>query len=182
MLLCDDGRNQVSTTYWEDEYQFSSIAGKSIGVMGDGDMSRNQNYFTQYGCKLVCVGSPTSISQLHSYGYALGNIIIALADDGWQQAIDAAVSQGVNRFYIDEPIRLNRQWLVNASVPYIASKGGNLTISESYFDDYNWYGPPLSRGRIGSMVDLALSLSPSPFVCCHTHFERGGDHIWHYHE
>ena len=71
MLKCDDGRNQVSTTYWEDEYQFRSIASKSIGVMYDGDMSRIQNYFTQYGCKMVCVGSPNSISQLLLDGYAL---------------------------------------------------------------------------------------------------------------
>ena len=52
-----------------------------------------------------------------------------------QDKVNAAVSQGVNRFYIDEPIRLNIQWLVNASVPFIASKGGTLTIYESYFDD-----------------------------------------------
>lgn len=170
MAPCADGRNQVYTYYWQDQLQFCSTSGKYIGVMSDNNMSRIQYDIIQYGFTMICVSDPGSISQLKSYGYSLANIIIQLGSNGWQQIVDNAISQGVNRFYIDEPIRHTLQSLVQSSAPYIASKGGTLTISESEFGYVNWYIWH-ERGNIGAMVDLALSVSPSPFVCCHTHFD-----------
>ncbi|MDE3058255.1 MAG: hypothetical protein KGJ59_09900 [Bacteroidota bacterium] len=139
--------------------------------MDDNDMPRNQNYFSQYGCSMVLVGDPNLIPQLHSYGYSLDSIFIQLGPTGWQDIVDATVNEyGVKRFYIDEPIRNGYQQFVRDASTFIALWGGALTISESYFDWYDWYING-GRGRIGAMVDLALSCSPPPFVCCHTHFE-----------
>jgi hypothetical protein len=174
-VQCADGRYRVYTVGgWEPTNQFRPAPGKYVGVMDDGDMSRNQNYFTQYCCTMVLVGNPDLIPQLHSYGYSLDNIFIGLGPSGWQETVEAAIYEyGVKRFYIDEPIRNSYQQFVRDASAYIASRGGTLTISESYFDWYDWYINE-GRGTIGAMVDLALSCSPQPFVCCHTHFDDFG--------
>jgi hypothetical protein len=112
---------------------------------------------------MIHTGGAGSISQLHSYGYSLDSIIVGLGPNGWQQTVDAAVSQGVKRFYIDEPIYQGLQQVVREAVPYIASRGGTLTISEADFHDCDWYVWG-NKGDIGAMIDLALSVSPSPFV------------------
>ncbi|MCX6121887.1 MAG: hypothetical protein NTX44_09735 [Ignavibacteriales bacterium] len=176
---CEDGRYLVFRNYWQSQNLFRPLNGKYIGVMYDDNMNRNQNYYNQYGCRMIHTRNPASISQLHSYGYSLDSIIVSLHPDGWQQTIDSAVSHGVKRFYIDEPIYNSLQWLVLASAPYIASRGGTLTITESDFHDCDWYLYG-DKGDIGAMVDLALATTPSPFVCCHTRFERGGGHYCHY--
>jgi hypothetical protein len=169
--LCADGRNQVSTYTWRDSLQYRLISGKSAGEMCDGDMSRVHYNTSLFGFNIICVGDPNSIGQLKSFGYSPANIIISLGlGSGWQTVVDAAISQGVNRFYIDEPIRNNIQTFVQTCAPYIASQGGTLTISESEFRWYDWYIRGL-RGNIGAMIDLALNTYPHPFVCCHTHFD-----------
>ncbi len=116
------------------------------------------------------VGDFHLIPQLHSYGYSLENIFIGLGPDGWQTAVDSAINKNVNRFYIDEPIRHGYQQFVRDASTYIALRGGTLTISESEFRWWDWYELGL-RGNIGAMVDLALSCTSRPFVCCHTHFD-----------
>lgn len=112
------------------------------------------------------------IDTLLTMGFSASNIIIGLGPDGWQSAVDFAVSRGVRRFYIDEPIQKSLQQLVRDAAPYIAAspRNGNLTISESYFDCVRWYVLG-QRGTIGDMIDLALSITPSPFVSCHTFFD-----------
>lgn len=169
-----DGGYRVYTYngHYEPTNQFRPAPGKHVGVMCDNDTSRIHNYFTQYGCTMVMVdySKTDHIPQLHSNGYSLDNIFIQLGPSWWQDSVDAAVSQGVKRFYIDEPIRHGYQQFVRDASTMIALWGGTLTISESYFDWYDWYINH-GRGRIGAMIDLALSCSSPPFVCCHTHFD-----------
>ncbi|RPI06461.1 MAG: hypothetical protein EHM64_02960 [Ignavibacteriae bacterium] len=168
---CADGRNLVFRYYWENQNLYQLNSGKSMGVMYDGDMSRNHNYIAQYGCNTICIDDVNSIGQLLSYGYLAENIFIILHPGAWDQKVDAAVQQGVKSFYIDEPCSYHLESLVQTCAPYIASRGGTLTISESEFDYLNWYVYG-GRGYIGALINLALSTSPSPFVSCHTHFDR----------
>ena len=167
---CADGGYLVYQYKWIGQNQYRAVPGKYVGVMVDGVMSRNQNYRTQYACTMVLVGDPSLIPQLHSYGYSLDSIIIGLNPANYQQSVNSAVSQGVKRFYIDEPIHNGYQQFVQAAAPYIAAQGGRLTISESEFNYSAWYYEG-DKGNIGAMIDLALSCYPRPFVCCHTHFE-----------
>jgi hypothetical protein len=172
---CPDGRYAVYLTYWELEDTFRVVSGKYVGVGGDGNMSRMQNYISQYQFNLALAGGgPQVISTINSLaqmGYSKSNIIISLDSSSWQQTVDDAIDLTVNRFYIDEPIRHSHQLFVQMIVPYIAGKGGTLTISESEFRWYDWYQYGL-RGNIGAMIDLAFSCSPSPYVSCHTHFDN----------
>ncbi len=171
---CEDGRFAVYRTNWVSQEQYRAKGVKQIGV-GFDSLERFQTNLNQFGCVVALAGS-SAIDTLTSYGFALNNIIIPLADIGWASEVDMAIGKGVNRFYIDEPVSRARQNMVRDAVPYITSNGGQLTLSEwyhgtgAYINWYIWGG----RGYIGEMVDFALSLNPSPYVSCHTHF----DHTW----
>ncbi len=53
-LQCGDGGYRVYTNGgWEPTNQYRPAPGKYVGVMDDGNMTRNQNYFTQDGCSMV---------------------------------------------------------------------------------------------------------------------------------
>lgn len=166
---CDDGRFAIRRTVWEEQNFYRSVANKQYGA-GYDISSRFQNYFEQYGCTLALCNN-SLIDNLISFGYSKSNIYISLHDSGWTSEIDTAISKGIKHFYIDEPIQKSRQDLVRDVSYYLSTRGCDLTISESYFNYFNWYILH-GRGRIGDMIDLSLSITPHPFVSCHTHFEH----------
>lgn len=170
---CEDGRFAVYTYYWQNQNQYAARSGKFIGV-GDDDVARQQNYLGQYGYLMPLIGTGV-LDALLSSGFSANNIMIGLGNIGWADAVEYAIAGNVTRFYIDEPIQKSRQNVLRDAAPYIAARGGTLTISESEFSPA-WYYTGY-RGNIGDMVDLALSVSPSPLVSCHTHFEHY--QIWH---
>jgi hypothetical protein len=172
---CPDGRYAIYQTFWELENQYRVVSGKKIGVGFDGDMSRMQNYINQYQFNLALISGGSqvgsTITTLVQMGYLAENIIVSLDESSWQTTVSVATNLNVHRFYIDEPVSGNHQALVQACVATIAASGSTLTISEMEFRWWDWYVLGL-RGNIGAMIDLAQSVSPSPYVSCHTHFDN----------
>ena len=164
---CDDGRFAVYRTYWENQDQYQAIAGKTLGIM-DEDTSPLQVDLNQYGVVAV-FAHISALDAAKSIGFSATNIIIRLVGTDWDVDVDQAIGKGVTHFYVDEPIHAGLQNMVLDAAPYIANRGGILSISEQEFD---WWKLQVGWGAISDMANLAEAAQPHSFVGCHTHFDH----------
>jgi hypothetical protein len=169
LQYCEDGRITVYRYYWENQDQYMPSTGKYIG-MWDGDTSRQRINRHQYGFVMAIGGGTDVMDRYLSVGFSPGNIICALSNGAWVQEVDDAISRGISRFYIDEPIHKERRVLVTDAAPYVSGQGGTLTLSEYYEDGCRWYWL-FQRGEISDMIDISQEAYPIAFVSCHSHFE-----------
>ena len=148
---------------------------KKIGVGYDNQVNA-ETYLKIISFNIVCSG----IDQCKEYlalGYKPEDIRVSIGDE-WNNDIDTALAYGITEFFIDEPIRSNKQKVTMAIATFLMTKPEykqgkiTLTLSESEFlptilFKLGW------KGNIGELVHLARSLPFMPQLSCHTHWDSG---------